>query len=271
MCANCCTFSVKEFTIPTSPVAGSFKKTPDNTPDYEVEYSYHHKSLEAVVEEIEGISPLKKSHTMNKAKRCSYGKRKSKQLEAAIKNKVAKALNVPEEEFASSEDKSCSNCDEFDKLISEIKEKIKTVPRREIIKILTLLPESWSRDKICKEFNVSEYNKSRKLKREMGILSDPGAKQGKILPPEVSKRIKEFYESDEFSRMCPGKKEFVSVRENNIKVHKQKRLLLIILKELYAIYKEHYPSDKMGLTKFCNLRPKWCITVASSGMHSVCM
>ena len=267
LCCNCYTSCVTQPKILASPEAGS-SKTPDNTPEYEVEYAFHQQSLESVIEEMEGISPLKKSHTMNKAKRSSYGKRKSKQLEGAIKKKVANALNVSEEEFA-----SCSNCDDFHKFIADLKDKFKTVSRREKIKLLTLVPESWSRKKICEEFNVSQYlvRASRKLKREKGILSDPSAKKGKTLSPEVSKRVKDFYESDEFSRMCPGKKDYVSIKENNIKVHKQKRLLLINLRELYANYKKLYPNDKIGFTKFWDLKPKWCVTVASSGIHSVCV
>ena len=27
----------------------------------------------------------------------------------------------------------------------------------------------------------------------------------------------------------------------------------------------------IGLSKFCELRPKWCVTVLSSGTHSVCV
>ena len=32
-----------------------------------------------------------------------------------------------------------------------------------------------------------------------------------------------------------------------------------------------YPDFKIGFSKFCELRPKWCITVNSSGTHSVCV
>ena len=54
-------------------------------------------------------------------------------------------------------------------------------------------------------------------------------------------------------------------------MHKQKRLLLCNLKELYIAYKEKYPQHKVGLSKFCELRTKWCVTVSSSGTHSVCV
>jgi hypothetical protein len=63
----------------------------------------------------------------------------------------------------------------------------------------------------------------------------------------------------------PGKKDFVSIKRN---VHKQKRLLLCNLKELYVLFKEQNAEVKIGFSKFCTLRPKWCVTVGSSGIHS---
>ena len=65
--------------------------------------------------------------------------------------------------------------------------------------------------------------------------------------------------------MCPGKKEFVSVKINSHKEHKQKRLLL------HIEYKNK-TNNPIGFSKFCELRPKWCIPVGSaSGLYSVCV
>eukprot|EP00112_Aurelia_sp_Birch-Aquarium-sp1_P016421 Seg3722.2 transcript_id=Seg3722.2/GoldUCD/mRNA.D3Y31 product="hypothetical protein" protein_id=Seg3722.2/GoldUCD/D3Y31 len=63
----------------------------------------------------------------------------------------------------------------------------------------------------------------------------------------------------------PGKEDFVSMGKN---VHMQKGLVLRDMKELYAALKKHYPNVKIGFTKFCSLRPKWCIFVGRSGTHS---
>ena len=43
------------------------------------------------------------------------------------------------------------------------------------------------------------------------------------------------------------------------------------MKELYLELKKLNPECKIGFSKFCELRPKWCITVNSSGTHSVCV
>lgn len=40
---------------------------------------------------------------------------------------------------------------------------------------------------------------------------------------------------------------------------------------LYLAFKEKHLSDKIGLTKFCELRPKECVTVNNHGMHNVCV
>ena len=83
-------------------------------------------------------------------------------------------------------------------------------------------------------------------------------------------RVQQLYEDDEFSRMCPGQKDFVSVRIDGKKVQKQKRLLLNNLKEMHSAYKSKY-GPEIGFSKFCNLRPKWCVTVGAAGTHSVCV
>ena len=81
-----------------------------------------------------------------------------------------------------------------------------------------------------------------------------------------------FYQEDEYSRILPGKKDFKSVKgPDGKRQHVQKRLLLLNLNELYQNYKARYPNDKIGLSKFCALRPPYCITVGSRDTHSVCV
>ena len=65
-----------------------------------------------------------------------------------------------------------------------------------------------------------------------------------------------------------GKRDCVSLGK---KEYRQKSLLLCNLNELHAAYKEKYPTHKIRLSKFCSLVPKCCVTVSSSGTHSVCV
>ena len=65
-----------------------------------------------------------------------------------------------------------------------------------------------------------------------------------MLPEETRSLVESFYQ-DEYSRQMPGKKDFVSISCN---VHKQKRLILCNLKELYIAFKNSYPNHKVNIT-----------------------
>ncbi|MGR0260894.1 hypothetical protein ACUWCL_29190, partial [Klebsiella pneumoniae] len=62
-----------------------------------------------------------------------------------------------------------------------------------------------------------------------------------------------------------GKKDCVSVKVDGKKITKQKRLVLCNLNELYVAFKAANLDCKIGRSKFCSLRPKWCILVGASG------
>ena len=98
------------------------------------------------------------------------------------------------------------------------------------------MPSFWTRKETMEKFQVFErlVKKARELKKREGILAEPNKKKGKSLNFDIKQRVINFYQSDEFSRMCPGKKEYVSVRVDGVKTQKQKRLLLINLNELHA-------------------------------------
>ena len=71
---------------------------------------------------------------------------------------------------------------------------------------------------------------------------------------------------------CVQKKEFVSIKIDSVKQHKQKsKLPLCNLKELHIEFLKG-THIQIGFSKFCQLRPKWFITVNSgSGIHFVCV
>ena len=195
-------------------------------------------------------------------------------LQKAITSKVAKVLNVPTEELPSAEMITpCEKSEDLDKFIELLKEKCHHASRKEKIKLLTLVPSSWSIKKTMEEFNISQYmvKRAREIKNKKGILEEPDPKKGKSLSPEVIERVIVFYQSDDYSHMCPGKKEYVSVRIDGEREQKQKHLLLVNLKELHLEFIHKSTGDEISFSKFCELRPKWCVTVNSRGMHSVCV
>ena len=100
------------------------------------------------------------------------------------------------------------------------------------------------------------------------ILAKPAQKQGKVISQNTTDLVLSMYKDNEFSCQMPGKKDYVSIAKG---VHKQKRLVLCNLKEMYAAFKEKYLNVKLGFSKFCTFRPKWCVLAGSSGTHSVCV
>ena len=99
-----------------------------------------------------------------------------------------------------------------------------------------------------------------------GILAKTVPKIGITLPQVTLDLVQSFYQDDEYSRQMPVKKDYVSIVRN---VHKQKWLVLRNLSELYSTFRDKYPNIKIGFSKFCTLRPKWCVLAGSSGSHSV--
>ena len=189
-----------------------------------------------------------------------------------LHKKIASSLDVETEQLVLDVEK-CTKCVDMDILIGQIKDKMCVSNREKKVRLLTLAPESWTIKKTSEELHVTEYmvKRARELKKSKGILADPEKKKGFTIDDNIVENVIKMYESDEYSRMCPGKKDFVTVKINGVKQKKQKRLLLLKLKEIFIEFKKVYPDAKISFSKFCELRPKWCVNVNSRGMHSVCV
>ena len=153
---------------------------------------------------------------------------------ASIQERVASAINVERADLKHKDPRAKippliqAKAADLDNLIYLMKEKLKTSDDYYTkIQVLTLTPESWSRKQAAEFFDVSEYSirVARKLKEQKGILASPNPRHGKSLPEDIRTIVVNFFEDDEFSRLIPGKKDYVSISKN---VHKQRRLLLCI-------------------------------------------
>lgn len=228
--------------------------------DPETAVDYLNKSLELI-----GESPIKKK----KLGVSSYGMKKLEKVKSTLEKQL-----IPDKSMCSSDDLQNKGNEVESEIIEQLKLKFsQTTKRSEKITILTILPQSWSCKKIEEEFGVSNYM-ARTVKRlvsEKGILSTPNPKPGKTLNENTAQLIKDFYNSDDVSRMMPGKKDFVTIRSQGSKVQVQKRLILANISEIYQFFKEKYPTHRVGFSKFCELRPKNCILVGKSGTHTVCV
>ncbi|GBN82322.1 hypothetical protein AVEN_148987-1 [Araneus ventricosus] len=186
-----------------------------------------------------GCSPMK-LHALGEHSRSFYGKEKLQRVHETVKGKIQNVLEVD-------------------------------LPEGKQIQMLTI-PASLmlSRRKIKETFNVSDYSvcKAQKLFKDQGFLAEPARRNGKQLSPDIIELVKKFYQLDEQSRILPGMKDVVSIGK---KVYERKRLILCTLSELYSSFKLEYPNLKIGLSKFCSLRPKWCVLAGASGTHLVCV
>ncbi|XP_065641932.1 uncharacterized protein LOC124811981 [Hydra vulgaris] len=219
-----------------------------------------------------GVSPIKLKG-LHKSGKIREGKRKLTALTTSIK-KVAISLNISEESFEEQltfnneymeKANLCDNMMVF--LTNKIAESTSTSKK---VQLPTLAPTDWSIKKVSETLHVTNYvaRSARKLTLEKGVLIMPNPKLGKALPDVTVQLVKTFYEDDEHSHIMPGKKDYVSIKKN---ILMQKRLLLCNLKELFVAFKTKNPEIKIGFSRFCTLRPKWCITVGASGAHSVCI
>ena len=159
-------------------------------------------------------------------------------------------------------------------IVEQLKEKFHSTTERSVqVQVLTVLPMSLSIEKIQAEFGASNFmvRKAKQLVKVKGILSSPDPRPGHTLAKRTVDCVVDFYESDSSSRMMPGKKDFVSVKGKHGRVHVQKRLILCNLKELYQDFKQKYPTEHIGFSKFAELRPKHCILAGATGTHSVCV
>ena len=55
--------------------------------------------------------------------------------------------------------------------------------------------------------------------REKGVFATPNPNLGHPIAPKTADLVRGFYESDDVSRIMPGKKDFVSVKQGEQRVH----------------------------------------------------
>ena len=141
--------------------------------------------------------------------------------------------------------------------------------------MLTLIPDSWSVKKIMQEFLAPNclFQQAKTLSKKKVPCLGPDLKPGKSLPNHIVDFVKGFYTSDEISRVMPGMKDFISVKGGSIgcKEHISKRSIMNNFKEAYRVFKEKFPTVKLGFSKFAELRPKSCVLTGQRRTHSVCL
>lgn len=86
---------------------------------------------------------------------------------------------------------------------------------------------------------------------------------------ELQAKVTHFYERDDISRVAPGKRDTVIVRDESGKQKLQKRHLTMTISEAYALFKEENTNAKIGRRKFADLRPP-AVMLSSQTPANVC-
>ena len=202
-----------------------------------------------------------------------YRRTKLRKIRATFMSKVA-SIDTEIASCAEESDQQKAKC--FDEMLDQLREKFNSTNKpSEKIRILTAAPRSWSIRKLSSEFGASQHQArcAKRLQESSGCLSGPNPKPGKVLNAETASLVRGFYTSEELSREMPGAKDFVSIRNKDTgkREHVQKRLILCNLKEAYRCFKDKYPEQKIGFSKFAELRPKERVLAGASGTHCVCV
>ena len=90
------------------------------------------------------------------------------------------------------------------------------------------------------------------------------------LAEEEIKLVENFFNRDDISRICPGKRDFLSVKTSEGRELRQKRLLLVNVNEAYELFKKEEPDLKIGRSKFASLRPRQVMPMSLHDQE-VCM
>ena len=204
-----------------------------------------------------GFSPISERNFL---KNPSYEGKVWKKLEDALAKFVPK--------------KDGDNSSYFKEMVDKLRDFVKNNKESsKKILALSVLPQSWSYKKIEETMAVSNRlaRKSRALVKEHGILSAPQPKKSSTLPETTVELVKAFYLRDDISRVLPGKKDYVSVKENGVRVHKSKRLVLSTLLSLYKKFQEENPNNYLSSGRFCELQPRECVLAGRAGTHVICV
>ena len=132
-------------------------------------------------------------------------------IHTATKKKIATVLDVSLDlinDEPKTKELCCKSKQDLDSLMELIKAKFDISSKPEKLKLLTLVPESWNINYTENYFSASQrmIKTARHLKQMHGIMAEPSKKEGRSISEKVKNLVHEFCQSDEYSRMCPGKK-----------------------------------------------------------------
>ena len=172
--------------VPAQPSSSSTSGEEQSTAAIDAEQSCEGTASEAEDHELQLLNlslgsieetPVRK----RRFKSQHYLQKKVKKVESTVRKKLELISGAPLPEISERADES--------ELISQLRKKFSdTNLRSEKLTILTVLPQSWTLQKIQQEFAVTRYmaRQAKNLVREKGILSTPNCRGGKSLPTDTA-------------------------------------------------------------------------------------
>ena len=196
-------------------------------------------------------SQCSKSAAVLKRKKLAETERKRKYREK-LKQKSVKTPESNQNVQFSPEKGSYKTNSSFGKAVSRVKQSLPQSPSK--------------RRAVVRKLAINEFSNLRTL------LTSGKVKSGRpAITNEITEKIRAFYERDDISLQQPGKRDTISVKDDNgEKCIKQKRILLTTIKECYEMFSKEYPDMKVKLTKFFELKPPYILNYAKMP-HNVCI
>lgn len=193
---------------------------------------------------------LKKKHTLAESEKLRIRKKKTlrqRQWRASKKNKDKAHHNQVKKDATTAG--SFKSPQSLGKAVRKVNKSLPKSPSKAHHVIANVVQQMSPRKRksvleICDQLVKKRKSEVEKRKKRSDAISD-----------KDTRSIEEFYMRDDISRMCPGRKDFVTVRSKEGKEHKQKRLLIYNISEVYEIFKAEIPSIQVSLSKFASLRP----------------
>ena len=206
--------------------------------------------VNAALENLE-LSPIK---TYMPARSKAYLPQKLNQVKSGICQRLQ--LEVPEEN------------DEVSEIVNNMKKILPAVTNDTKRALIKVLPESWSAHKI-KEKLGTRWQLNEQMKT--GNIPDPKIRDTKYTEDD-RQRIVQFYLRMDVSRELTGTKNVKKIKNSEGEIEtRQKKLLLMTLKEAFAYYSEINPEHKVGFTTFYKLKPDEIVFAGKSDCHNICV
>lgn len=101
----------------------------------------------------------------------------------------------------------------------------------------------------------------QKIGKKLDISLTASPKKRVRTTSKKTKQVLEFYELDEISRQLTGKKNCMTIRNNEGSHSIQKREMLLTLEDAHKKFKEKFPDISVSLSHFKKLRPKHVNTI----------